>query len=75
MAKKKPLYLSTEEDLRNMTLAEREERIRTLEVERLAVVRQIEEKMSAAANVRADSALSRRSARVGRASNDYRPIK
>jgi len=58
-----------------MTLTEREERIRKLESERLEVVRKIENVMLSASKLRADAKLAHRSAPVGHATNDFRPIK
>ena len=58
-----------------MTPSERERRIHELETERLQVVRELERKMHEAARISGQSAYAKRTAAVGRASNDYRPIK
>ncbi|MBQ7315365.1 MAG: hypothetical protein IJW83_05115 [Clostridia bacterium] len=61
--------------LEQMTPSEREARIQQLETERLAVVREIETKMRLASKISGDPSYARRRAAVGRASNDYRPLK
>lgn len=58
-----------------MTPSERQARIHELEMKRLAIVREIEKKMQAAARAARESSLAHRSASVGRASNDYRIMK
>ncbi len=58
-----------------MTSSAKEEYIFRLENERLEVVREIEAVMKKAAKISGDRFYKDRRAPVGRASNDYRPMK
>ena len=58
-----------------LTPSERQKRIHELEVKRLSIVREIEQKMQQAAHAAKDPSLGKRASSVGRASNDYRPMK
>ncbi len=61
--------------LEQLSPSEVEARIREVETERLSVVREIEQLMKRASKVSGDPSYARRRGAVGRASNDYRPLK